>query len=210
MKLNMDVFKDRVNQIFKNETQEVIANKLNMTQGNVSKIMSGAQQPTIDTVFNIAEIYGVSVDWLLGRTDEKKIVNIKSYAVVIENLIELEKREVFSIKEEKRGDLLVNITDPMIKKFFKKGRNILIADENLYNDWKNKFSSLFEDKLVIGRMGWWNSEDVENCISHATTDEDWRAVHKVATLNEELQKDYQEYKRMQMEEEAKYIDEYGY
>ena len=211
MGINMELFKDRLNQIFKDETQEIIAQKLNMTQGNVSKIMSGIQQPTIDTIFNIAEAYGVSVDWLLGRTDAKKIINVNSYACVVESLIELEKREVLYIKEE-NGKLLVTISDPIINKFFKKGKNIMDTDVNLYSSWREKFSSLFEDKLVIGRMGWYRSEDVDYSISHASTDEEWLKVHKSATFNEEFQKYNQELMKEQMEEEAKYFqtDEYYY
>ncbi len=67
------VLKERLAEIFKNETQEVISRKLNMTQGNISKWVSGPQIPTADTLLEISKAYKVSVDWLLGISDQKEI-----------------------------------------------------------------------------------------------------------------------------------------
>lgn len=57
------------------DSQEVTAKKLGMTQGNVSKLLSGTQQPTIDTLYRISEEYGISADWILGLSNIKAIPN---------------------------------------------------------------------------------------------------------------------------------------
>ena len=73
MKFDMEVTKERLREVFKNDSQKDVGKKLNMTQGNVSKLLTGKQQPTIETIFLIAKVYDVSADWLLGLTEERKI-----------------------------------------------------------------------------------------------------------------------------------------
>ena len=49
-----------------NDSQDTIASKLNMTQGNVSKLLSGTQLPTTDTLYRISEVYWIPTHWILG------------------------------------------------------------------------------------------------------------------------------------------------
>ena len=66
MIVDSEVLKTRLREAFGSDSQETVGKKLNMSQGNISKLLSGSQQPTMDTIYSIAKIYGVSVDWLLG------------------------------------------------------------------------------------------------------------------------------------------------
>ncbi len=54
----------------KNLTQSEIAAKLNMTQTTISSWEKGKREPTMDGLLNIAALYDVSTDYLLGRTDD--------------------------------------------------------------------------------------------------------------------------------------------
>lgn len=72
MALRMDILRDRLRETFGEDRQDTVAENLNMSQGNVSKILSGSQQPTLETIFHIAEAYNVSTDWLLGISKQKK------------------------------------------------------------------------------------------------------------------------------------------
>lgn len=72
--LNMDVLRERLRETFGGELQDTVAKNLNMAQGNVSKLLSGSQQPTLETIFHIAEVYNVSTDWLLGISERKRSV----------------------------------------------------------------------------------------------------------------------------------------
>lgn len=73
----MDEFKDvlpsRLAEIFGDETQQSIADRLYTGQSNVSKWLSGESTPPTGTLFLIAKTYKVSVDWLLGISDEKEV-----------------------------------------------------------------------------------------------------------------------------------------
>ncbi len=67
------IVKDRLSNVFKNDTQETVARKLNTSQGNVSKWVNGQQVPTTDMLYEISKAYDVSVDWILGRSESKEI-----------------------------------------------------------------------------------------------------------------------------------------
>ncbi len=74
--INRDKLTSRLSETFGRDTQDITAQKLNTTQGNVSKWINGLQVPTTDMLFNISKAYNVSVDWLLGISDEKEIDGI--------------------------------------------------------------------------------------------------------------------------------------
>lgn len=51
--------------------QREVAEKLNMDRTNYLKYESGAYEPRIDLLWAMADLFGVSVDYLIGRTNEK-------------------------------------------------------------------------------------------------------------------------------------------
>lgn len=53
-------------------TQKQIADDLNVTQNTYSRYETGAANCPIDVLIKLADFYGVSVDYLLGRTSVKK------------------------------------------------------------------------------------------------------------------------------------------
>ncbi|BEP28786.1 helix-turn-helix domain-containing protein [Helicovermis profundi] len=52
-------------------TQSDLAKKLNVTQASISRYLSGQMQIDIDTLKEIANIFNVSTDYLLGRSEIK-------------------------------------------------------------------------------------------------------------------------------------------
>lgn len=56
----------------KRYTQQAIADALMVSKGAVASWESGARKPDIDTVCKLADFYGVSTDYLLGRIEIKK------------------------------------------------------------------------------------------------------------------------------------------
>ena len=87
---------ERLAKAFGNDTQDVIARKLCMTQGNVSKLVNGAQMPTVDTLVEVSKAYNVSVDWLVGVSDCPEIDGL-----VIEKLTYQQVALVINIHIEK-------------------------------------------------------------------------------------------------------------
>lgn len=49
-----------------NLTQEEVAEKLNTSRSNITKYELGTLEPNIETIGMLAELYGVSTDWLFG------------------------------------------------------------------------------------------------------------------------------------------------
>lgn len=86
---------ERLAKAFGNDTQDVTARKLCMTQGNVSKLVNGEQMPTVDTLVEVSRAYNVSVDWLVGVSDCPEIdglviekLTYEQVALVLDRLIE--------------------------------------------------------------------------------------------------------------------------
>lgn len=53
-------------------TQQQIADILHIKQNTYSQYEIGVLNYPVDVLMQLADFYGVSVDYLLGRTDEKK------------------------------------------------------------------------------------------------------------------------------------------
>ena len=57
----------------KNVTQQRVADELGVTVGNVQKFEYGTARPKLDNVIKIADFFNVSIDYLVGRTDNPQI-----------------------------------------------------------------------------------------------------------------------------------------
>lgn len=55
-------------------TQTQLGQKLNMSQSQYQKYESGLRTPPIDILIQLANIYGVSLDYIVERTNYKKVV----------------------------------------------------------------------------------------------------------------------------------------
>ncbi len=53
-------------------TQQQVAARIGITQRKYSYIETGIQQLTVDVLVPLARLYQVSVDYLLGETDEPR------------------------------------------------------------------------------------------------------------------------------------------
>lgn len=56
-------------------TQRDICSKLSISTATLSQYENGLRQPSYDILKKIADFYNVSIDYLLGRTDIKKVNN---------------------------------------------------------------------------------------------------------------------------------------
>ena len=64
-------FTDIFRSLIMDETQQEVANRVGVSRQNVGKWLSGETTPDISTLGKIADAYGVSTDYLLGRTSVK-------------------------------------------------------------------------------------------------------------------------------------------
>lgn len=50
-----------------------LATELNTTQNTISRYETGEREPGVDELIKIADYFNVSVDYLIGRTENPKI-----------------------------------------------------------------------------------------------------------------------------------------
>ena len=58
-------------------TQEQLSDFLNLTRSAISNYELGLNEPSLDTMVAIADLYGVSLDWLMGRTNLRYNFNLE-------------------------------------------------------------------------------------------------------------------------------------
>lgn len=58
----------------KNISQVKLAMDLNMNQNSISRYETGEREADYETLIAFADYFNVSVDYLLGRTDNPKVV----------------------------------------------------------------------------------------------------------------------------------------
>ena len=76
-----------------NFTQSQMAKILNVSQQAYARYEKGEREPDFDTLIRIADYFGVSIDYLLGRTNEKETTPANS---VIEH-------RTFDIKDDEKA-----------------------------------------------------------------------------------------------------------
>lgn len=77
----MDAFKDRLRELRKSKglSQAETARRLNINRITYSQYEMGRRHPDYETLNKIADFFGTSVDYLLGRklSDEIEVIDIK-------------------------------------------------------------------------------------------------------------------------------------
>lgn len=70
-------------------TQKEFTNELSITSATLSAYEKNTVNPSISVIAEIAEKYNVSVDWLLGLSDNTSIAKLKNYSDVLQNIFQL-------------------------------------------------------------------------------------------------------------------------
>ena len=110
-------------------TQAELAKKLHIKQYNISDYEIGRIEPNINTLINFAEVFNVSIDFLVGRkskTDDKTDIenNVDNYI----NQMQIDKhliaindsiKDLDDDKKKKVSDSVKFIVDTYLKQFFK-------------------------------------------------------------------------------------------
>lgn len=92
-KFDIDILKRNINGLLKNKgiTQQQLAEALGMSQSNVSKALSEKDKKcfTVEQIFEIADYFGVTIDWLMGfETAQKMATGPRAIAAFIATLLE--------------------------------------------------------------------------------------------------------------------------
>lgn len=84
-----DVVAERLAETFKGQTQDQVGKLIHAGQTTVSKWLSGEKVPTTETLLYISQVYHVSVDWLLGLSDEREIDSVAYTKLTYEQVVRL-------------------------------------------------------------------------------------------------------------------------
>jgi transcriptional regulator with XRE-family HTH domain len=68
----MKQFRSRLKELRKKNgfSQKELAERLSLSRPTITAYESGIRTPPVETIINIADIFEVSIDYLLGRVDE--------------------------------------------------------------------------------------------------------------------------------------------
>ena len=81
----------------KNLTQQDLATLFHLDKSSISKYENGHQRPEMETLINICDYFGVSVEYLVGQTDKKEKNINKTDVNNITNLIEIDNNKMVKI-----------------------------------------------------------------------------------------------------------------
>lgn len=82
------MFQDRLRKLRKerNLSQDDLGQSLNLGGRTIGNYESGERLPALDTLVKLADFYEVSIDYLLGRTDNRRLNSTTSEMSIFENL----------------------------------------------------------------------------------------------------------------------------
>ena len=155
---------ERIKELKGSDSQEEFARRINMTQSNVSKLLNGVP-PSASTLIAIAGEYDVSVDWLLGLSEQKKADRFPTpdnityadvlavFDILIENdslsTYEMSDSSMFRILDRVLGYLIdsrltVNDLDVNTRRFWYRNTAEHFADHKVVK-WQENYDEVFED-----------------------------------------------------------------
>ncbi|MBC2272436.1 helix-turn-helix transcriptional regulator [Listeria welshimeri] len=114
------MFGNRLKQLRKNnnKTQEDISKILGISRGAYSHIENGRNEPDMETIVKLADIFEVSTDYLLGKSNNGLVDIIAAH--IDSNATEEDIKEILAYIEEKRkehaNEKEINITEVASKK----------------------------------------------------------------------------------------------
>lgn len=155
--MNESTFSSRIKELRSSLglTQIEFAEEIGTTQATLSSYENSGKTPSLDIVKKIAEVFTISIDWLLGLSDKKDLSTApKTYADLINILINLKTApEVnidFNTKEYRNDkdfpfssyiDIIIEINDKHLADFYEEWNDILSVckkspiGEKLYQIW---------------------------------------------------------------------------
>ena len=180
---------ERLKEIFQGESQEKVAERLNITQSTVSKILRGAQALSLEMAYLIADRYEVSADWLMGLSDVKKLQRnrlVLTYEEATKLLFQLFMHRAFTETEDKTP--VYRLNDPLLRMLVQKAITLSLTDDDLYISWIEDKLSQFSDKPVLSAEAW-NEEEMLIYVDSATTEANWLDAYNKAKWFDDMYKD---------------------
>ena len=142
----------RMREASKHSTQLEMSKKLSIGQSTISKYFSENSDvmPSLDTIYSFALECRVSVDWLLGLTENMELINYKRLTI--------DYPEAFQCLETLfiQGHLYFDfhnyndyIRDPIFHYLMKIALIVRSANISMYNDWKENTLIKYKGMMLL-------------------------------------------------------------
>lgn len=189
MVMNNEKVIERLKEVFQGESQEKVAERLNITQSTVSKILRGSQALSLEMAYLIGDRYEVSVDWLIGLSDVKKLQRNRltlTYEEATKQLFQLFNQGSFTEAQDKTP--IYKLNDPLLRMLVQKAITLSRTDDDLYQSWLDSKLSMFSDKPVLSSTAW-NEEEMMVYVDGANTETDWLDAYNRAKWFDDMYRD---------------------
>ncbi|MCU4734223.1 helix-turn-helix transcriptional regulator [Bacillus cereus] len=96
-------------------SQKELGEKVDVSESFISKVESGKKQPSREVTAKIAEVFNVTTDFLLGRSEEEKL------------------NEMLDVKFRAMKERLANLPESQREMIMKQAENLMAEFEKLNN-----------------------------------------------------------------------------
>ena len=180
-RLNKYTLAKRMKEAVGKDTQATVGSKLSIVQSTISKYFSTKESnwtfPSLETIYNFARTYDVSVDWLLGLSDKKRRENQNNNNHdYVDTFFALEKYFLNGHLTFDNKEYNHYIKDPIFHHWIKTAIAMNAISVPAYNLWKENSLSKYRGKELL-------SLPKENCVlisadlDKFSTDEDLLKLH---------------------------------
>lgn len=156
---------ERIKELKGNDSQEVFAQRIHTTQSNISKMLKGVAPPSAATLTELAKAYHVSVDWLLGLSDEKESEKkVQSHNLTAETVTYADAMAVLEVLYQK-GSIEVGydnngfnsepdpstiyVKDKVIAYFLDNRFRYNDGSQNIYDIWMKQAMEIYDKHLLL-------------------------------------------------------------
>lgn len=181
----------RLRETFGSSSQESVAKILCTSQGNISKWIAGKAYPSTENLLLISKHFNVSIDWLLGLSEQKNITTSTdnlSYESCTKFILRLIQRDIVSRHDDEYRDNSFYIKDLVLSDLVNKGLSLRKTDKDFYNTWLESRLSIFRDTDIPYAFVW-GEDELELLELEASNETD---LLKVYVHAKEIEKEYDE------------------
>lgn len=156
---------ERIKELKGNDSQEVFAQRIHTTQSNISKMLKGVAPPSAATLTELAKAYHVSVDWLLGLSDEKESEKkVQSHNLTAETVTYADAMAVLEVLYQK-GSIeagynnngfnsepdpsTIYVKDKVIAYFLDNRFRYNGGSQNIYDIWMKQAMEIYDKHLLL-------------------------------------------------------------
>lgn len=164
-KTEKNITLERIKELKGNDSQEVFAQKIHTTQSNISKMLKGMTPPSAATLTELATTYHVSVDWLLGLSDEKEIGSkVQSHKLTAETVTYADAMAVLEVLYQKGSVNIgyynngydsepdpstIYVKDKVLAYFLDNRFRYSGGSQNIYDIWLKQAMEIYDKYLLL-------------------------------------------------------------